>query len=233
MADPERSPKRHRFEPGAKVRVKYGVTVPDFEDIPLGGWTGTIKTVEPLEDEVDYEVAWDRRTLDAMHLGYRKRREQDGLDVQTLWLTDEDVEPDDGTPVPIEQPAGIKTPLSEKDRDDRVRTALGLTHDDPIPEVSFEALRSYRRYLAARLRFPLFTTYWEEAGPYSRKRMTVTITGLLDPEGEDLGEGSGLLCRGLDRTEQVELPLDEIELGTKDPNRRLLADYAYWFHNWR
>ena len=33
--------------------------------------------------------------------------------------------------------------------------------------------------------------------------------------------------------EEVEIPLDEIEVGRKDPNRRLLSDYSYWFHNWR
>jgi hypothetical protein len=100
MADPEEIPTRPHFEPGAKVRVRYGVTVPDFEDIPLGGWTGTVETVEHFEDQTDYEVEWDRRTLDAMHPVYRKRCERDGLDVQTMWLTGEDLEPDDGTPSP-------------------------------------------------------------------------------------------------------------------------------------
>jgi len=51
-----------------------------------------------------------------------------------MWLGDEDLELDDGTRVPIEQPTTIITkPLSEKDQDDRVRMALGLTHDDPLP----------------------------------------------------------------------------------------------------
>jgi len=35
-----------RFEPGTKVRVRHGVRDPDFPDIPLGGWAGTIKDVE-------------------------------------------------------------------------------------------------------------------------------------------------------------------------------------------
>ena len=43
-----------------------------------------------------------------------------------MGLGEEDIEPDDGTPVPIEQPTEIKTPpLSEKDQDDRVRMVLG------------------------------------------------------------------------------------------------------------
>src|SRR4051812_49203891 len=97
MTDRERSRRTPHFEPGAKVRVRSGVTVPDFEDIPLGGWTGTIEMVEQVDDQITYEIEWDRRTLDGMHPVYRKRCERDGLDLETMWLTEDDVEPDDGT----------------------------------------------------------------------------------------------------------------------------------------
>jgi hypothetical protein len=36
-----------RFTAGAQVRVKPGTTDPDFPDIPLGGWAGTIRDVDP------------------------------------------------------------------------------------------------------------------------------------------------------------------------------------------
>ena len=32
-----------RFSVGDRVRVKTGVPDPDFPDIPLGGWAGTIR----------------------------------------------------------------------------------------------------------------------------------------------------------------------------------------------
>src|SRR5262249_10785079 len=35
-----------RFAAGVQVRVKPGITVPSFEDIPLGGWAGTIREVD-------------------------------------------------------------------------------------------------------------------------------------------------------------------------------------------
>src|SRR5262245_56095396 len=232
MTVPDNPPRMPRFQPGDKVRVRYGVTAPDFEDIPLGGWTGMIGTVEQADDQIAYEIEWDRRTLDAMHPVYKKRCERDDLDVETLWLAEEDVEPDDGTPVPIEQPTEIRTPpLSEKDQDDRVRKALGLTHDDPIPEISPESLRAYHRSLAANLKFPFTADCGEEeVSPFSRKRATMTVTGLLDPdEGGVLSVEDGLLCTGRDREEQVEFPLCDIEVKKKDPNARLVSDYAYWF----
>jgi hypothetical protein len=232
MHDPRELSSQPRFEPGSKVRVKYGVTDPDFPDIPLGGWTGTVTAVEPQDEQVIYDIEWDRRTLDAMHPVYRKRCERDELDLETMSLGEDDLEPDDGTPVPIEQPTNIVTPpLSEKDQDDRVRKALGLTHDDPLPEISRETLVAYHRYLSAKLRFPFKAfTGEEELGPVSRKRSTMTVTRLLDPEQEASTTEDGLICAGRVRDEEAELPLYEIEVKKKDPNARLVSDYAYWFY---
>jgi hypothetical protein len=41
-----------RFKSGDKVRVKHGVRDPDFPDIPLGGWSGTVKEVGQSKEEV-------------------------------------------------------------------------------------------------------------------------------------------------------------------------------------
>jgi hypothetical protein len=212
------------FEPGAKVRVKHGVRDPDFADIPLGGWAGTVKEVHQAEGEATLLVAWDRATLRGMHPIYKKRCERDGLELESMWLGDEDLEPDDGTPVSIEQPTEIKTPpLSEKDQDDRVRMALGLTHDDPLPEVGRKTLLAYHRYLAAKLKFPLRARSEADGMP-------LTIQRLLDPKEYDLDE-EGLLCEARSRQGPFDIPLSEVEGGGE--NRKLVEDYAYWFHNWR
>jgi hypothetical protein len=235
MAHDKRGSASPRFQPGDQVRVKYGVADPDFPDIPLGGWAGTIEMSEQVGDQITYEIGWDRRTLDGMHPVYKNRCERDGLDLETMWLGEEDLEADDGTPVPIEQPSMIVTPpLSEKDQDDRVRKALGLTHDDPLPEISLEALLAYHRYLTANLKFPLHVTSWEKSGPFASKKVTIAITGLADPQEGGIDMEYGLLGLGRDpKGEEIEFPLGEIELGKTDPNRRLLSDYAHWFHNWR
>ena len=167
MTQKKRGSVHPRFPVGDKIRVKYGVIDPEFPDIPLGGWTGTVTEVEQTDDQITYEIEWDQRTLGSMHPVYRKRCERDDLEVESMWLGEEDIEPDDGTPVPIEQPTQIKTPpFSEKDQDDRVRMALGLTHDDPLPEISPATLLTYHSYLKAKLKFP-FNAYCgeEDAAP--------------------------------------------------------------------
>ncbi len=212
------------FKPGDKVRVKYGVRIPDFPDIPLGGWAGTVKEVEEEKDQTTFLIAWDRATLKGMHPIYKKRCERDGLELESMWLGEEDLEPDDGTPVTIEQPTTIVTkPLSEKDQDDRVRMALGLTHDDPLPDVSRKTLLAYHRYLAARLKFP-FKAKAERDG------MPLTVQRLVDPNDCDLDD-EGLLCEARSREGPFDIPLSEVEGGGE--NRRLVEDYGYWFHNWR
>jgi hypothetical protein len=222
-----------RFKSGDKVRVKSGVRDPDFTDIPLGGWAGMVKEVGQNRGETTCLIAWDRATLQGMHPVSKKRCERDGLELETMWLGDEDLEPDDGTPVLIEQPTAIKTQLlSEKDRDDRVRMALGLTHDDPLPEVSRRTLLAYHRYLEANLTLPFPGTTWDFGRLYDQLR-SITIHGLLDPEEDGLDEKEGLIGTGLGQDGPIEIPLAEVEIKKKAPNHRLVSDYSYWLHNCR
>lgn len=224
MARKKAGPSPSRFKLADKVRAKYGVRDPDFPDIPLGGWTGTVREVHQAKGEVTYLVTWGRATLKGMHPIYKKRCERDGLEPESMWLGEEDLEPDDGTPVAIEQPTEIRTPaLSEEDQDDRVRMALGLTHDDPLPDVSRKSLLAYHRYLTAKLRFP-FKAKFEADG------MPLTIQRLLDPKDCDLDD-EGLLCEARSREGPFDIPLSEVEGGGE--NRRLVEDYGYWYGNYR
>jgi hypothetical protein len=212
-----------RFEPGAKVRVKHGVCDPDFADIPLGGWAGIVKEVKRAEGETTYLIAWDRATLKGMHPVYKKRCERDGLELEAMWLGDKDIEPHDGTTVPIEQPTKIVTPpLSEKDQEDRVRMALGLTHDDPLPEVSRKTLRAYNRFLAANLKFPFKAKSLADG-------TSLTVYRLLEPREYDLEEEEGLVCEARDREGSFDIPLIEIDEAVG--NRKLVDDYVYWYAN--
>ena len=113
---------------GDRVRVKYGVADPDFPDIPIGGWAGTITEVHQDGRFPLCSVEWNQSTLDNMHPVFRKRCERDGLKETCSVLGEEDLEADVGDPVPMEQPTNIVTrPLRTTDQDDRIRAILGLT----------------------------------------------------------------------------------------------------------
>jgi len=71
MTSRSKTTKSARFETGSKVRVKSGAADPDYDDIPLGGSTGTITEIDREDDELTVEVAWDERTLATMHPVFR------------------------------------------------------------------------------------------------------------------------------------------------------------------
>jgi hypothetical protein len=224
-----------RYGVGNHVRVRPGTTVPDFEDIPLGGWAGTIREVDQRSAPPTYLIEWNQRTLEHMHPVYRKRCERDGLGPESMWLGEDDLEADRGGPAAVEQPTEIRTrPLEADDQDDRVRLALGLTSDDPLPDVQEETLLAYRRHLAAQLSFPVEASWSPESGLVGGTTHAVTITGLGDPEADPcVDEMYGLLCEARAEGRLIEVPLAECEGKKGSPSRQLLKDYSYWFWNYR
>ena len=260
-----------KFSVGTKVRVKYGIPDPDFPDIPLGGWAGTITEVHRANRFTTYLIEWNQSTLDNRHPIFQKRCERDGLDEDSSWLAEEDLEADVGEPVPLEQPTKIITrPLSKTDQDDRIRAIFGLTSDDPLPEANGENLLTYHGHLASNLSFPFQAAYWQETGPFQSRKYKVSVERLVSVDDYYPSEGHGLFCEVrydadpkeatvvVQRREKSRLgvlgfllnlfgvpnqydeqhderepwlPFDEIEVKKPGPNRRLVADYSYWFHN--
>src|ERR1019366_8039863 len=184
-----------KFSVGTIVRVKSGTMDPDFADIPLGGWTGTIHNVDQQAHPKLYQIQWNQDTLDQMNPVYRKRCQRDDLEMENMWLAEDELELHPGEPVKIEPPTNLVIrSLSTNDQDDRIRAIFGLTSDDPLPFVIDDNLRKYHRYLATHLSFPFQAAYRAETGPFQAKDIpvTVTVTALLDADHCD--EDRGILC---------------------------------------
>lgn len=185
-------PKRRRgaspvakFKVGDKVRVNYGIRDADYSDMPLGGWAGTITEVH--KDGM-YTIRWSRETLAVIHPVVKQRSEKDGTVLEEYWLSDDDLEPDPGGPLQIEQPTEITTkPLSPNDQDDRIRMVFGLTSNDPLPDVEDETLEAYHEYLSKNLKFPFRAEHGAEYGHPER----VKVVGLGDPNEEPLIDDYG------------------------------------------
>ncbi len=180
-----------------------------------------------------YTVRWSQETLAAIHPVFLKRCERDGMDSEQYWLGDDDLELDAGGPLTIEHPTQIRTkPLSPKDQDDRVRMVFDLTSDDPLPEVDYDTLATYREYLAKHLVFPCDASHTGETGPFSSKTTKVTVISLGDPDDEVMIDDSyGILCNAKHERRGLVLPLGELEVKKGKPNRQLIEDYGYWFWN--
>lgn len=228
MSKRKRKTRVARFKAGDKVRVPPGVMDTDYPDMPIGGWAGTIAEVH---DDGMYTVRWSEETLASIHPVFRKRCEKDGLEVESYWIGADNLEPDLGGSVEIEQPKEITTePLSPKDQDDRIRMVFGLTSNDPLPDVDDGTLATYHEFLSKNLVFPFTAEHGKEYGHPER----VKVIGLGDrDDGPMIDEMYGILCEARMERRIVTLPLGELEAATGKANRQLIEDYCYWFWNWR
>ena len=219
-----------RFNVGDQVRVCSGVSDPDYDDLTIGGWAGTIAEVQNGTPPT-LLVRWSKQTLKKQSSIYRKRCERDGFDSSEMWLVEGDLEPEIAGPITIEWPNNVVTrPLSMNDQDDRIRAVFELTSDDPLPEADDKSIVAYYKYLANKLSFPFEEKYSIETGPFQSKTFSITVLGLLDPD-DFPGDEYGLFCQARRDRQRIELPLTEVEVGKGNPNRRLVDDYSCWFVN--
>ena len=220
-----------KFTLGCLVRVRSGTKDPDFPDIPIGGWAGKITTVEAVSPPC-YLIRWDQQTLASMHPVYRNRCERDGLDFQEMWLGEDDLEPDSGGAVILEQPTRIVTPpLSMTDQDDRIRAVFELTRDDLLPNVDETSLRIYHKHLLANLIFP-FVAVWERKAGFRKVPENVTIQAIDGfDDGPWIDDEYGILCKAKIGRRGHELPLAKLDQVKGKPNQQLVSDYNYWFWN--
>jgi hypothetical protein len=172
-------------------------------------------------------------TLNQINPVVAKRCDRDGFESESMWLQENEIELYEGQPRTVEQPQAIATnPLSVSDQDDRIKMVVGLTSDDPVPDVQEATLLRYYRYLTENLSFPFEAEYSEEtADGFITHR--VQVLQLLDPNEFDDDDFYGLLCEAREGRYKLYIPFAEVEVKKKDTNYRLVSDYSYWFWNWR
>ena len=216
------------FSVGDQVRVRHGTVDPDYPDLPLGGWAGTIVKID--EDGLCH-ILLNSATLDQIHPVYRKRCERDDLHIEILDMYQEDLDPDLGESLPVEQPTDIQTkPLDINDQQDRIRAALGVTTDDAVPVVEKATLHTYGEYLKAHLTFPFPATFSEHVG---QLRDVSHDSGRRDVRHDFRRARSTDWCARSKAIRNVwEMPLVLLEVSKDDPNRQLLEDYRRWFGQW-
>jgi hypothetical protein len=138
-----------KFKVGDKVRVKHGLMDADYPDMPMSGWAGTVIDIDGTDA---FTVRWSEETMESFHPVFMKRCEIDGLVPEEYVLTGDDLEPDTGGPLDIEQPTKITTkPLSPKNQDDRIRILFELTNNGPLIIADDDTLETYHRYLTEQL----------------------------------------------------------------------------------
>jgi hypothetical protein len=64
---------------GTRIRVRPGVTAPEFPDVPCAGWTGSIADTIGKKPVQKYVIEWDRETIERMPPSYVQQCEEKNL----------------------------------------------------------------------------------------------------------------------------------------------------------
>ena len=69
--------KRQSSKPkaGQRVRVKDGITMPEYPDIDIAGWTGMVLETQGRGSDSKVILEWDDPALEAMPASYREECE--------------------------------------------------------------------------------------------------------------------------------------------------------------
>ncbi len=136
---------KFRFKVGESVKVRKGVTDPDF-GTNLAGRQGRIIEIEKGDDEPMICIQWDSITMKSISRSEFVKSEKQGLDWTMIWLLQSEVDP-----------------VSPRDSaDDVARTSDELTTEYGLDEIGVAQDRAFlvtitgEPYQPTRLHFQLF-----------------------------------------------------------------------------
>jgi hypothetical protein len=89
------SSKNRKLPAGTPVRVKSGIPMPEFPDVDISGWTGTVSDSQGRGLDLKYFVEWDSATLARIPEAYHRHCESHGLFHGMVCLKGAEIEPAD------------------------------------------------------------------------------------------------------------------------------------------
>jgi hypothetical protein len=82
--------------PGTRIRVRSGVTIPEFPDVDCTGWTGSVAELSGKKADPKYVVEWDESVVAAMPKAYLEACEKSGLYFRMACFTRDKLELETG-----------------------------------------------------------------------------------------------------------------------------------------
>ena len=214
------------FKIGDIVKVKQGVLDPDFGD-DIGGWQGQVSEIN--SDLVCIDL--DSITLSKCPDKYIQQCEEDGLDWEQIYLSNEDIEP----AIPRITPANltdIKKAIHLKHQWDHLGESISKRIHEVLKNTKItdekELMDAWEQYLKNNLSFPFAAeiSEYQNQGPLQQGDK-IRIHGII---GNDEHYGVFVKLRLGKRV--FDFPLCNIAVGDKNTNNYLIVDdYSVWFAN--
>jgi len=222
------------FQIGDSVRVKEGITDPDYFDVSITGWQGRIVEIEPntnTPDETLYLVEWDSITLKNIPDKQITHSEQNNLDWTAMNLYSSDLEP-------------ATERDSEKDTTELQYALYELHYWDSFGEQGvriaqvvaklatdadeLDYYRTWQTYLNSKLTFPIQAFITESANLELLKEGSLVVINSLPEVFPEFGVFAHITRQG----NTYRFPLNYLEVVSKTSKKRqVIDDYIIWFNN--
>ena len=106
MSKLQQSLSRPMFAVGTQVRVRSGIADPDYPEMVLSGWAGSVLQVGEGAP-TRYLVRWSPQTLESIRPAYQKRCQQDDFVFDQMWLLEDDLQPKRGGQLSMRRPTDV------------------------------------------------------------------------------------------------------------------------------
>ena len=237
---------------GHSVRVKPGVSDPDFE-YDISGWQGRVTQIDTDEIKL-IEIAWDSVTLNQMPEEIIEASIEEGFDYSLMWLNEYEIELTE----PRDQQQAVEEKIEalneqfEYTSSDELSKNISQILDSKDLSVTEENQDKFYDYLSEHINYPCILTgaedfSWEE--PYlfgifdqeeyerlKKKRPSYTDHFKLVRLEDIIDDLRGILVKvkRIGDKKVFVLPLWDLKTADrKDENHQLFEDYSYWMSNYR
>lgn len=87
------APKPAKLAAGSPIRIKPGVTIPEFPDVEAGGWTAMVVETKGKGADMKCIVEWDDATISRIPQSYKDHCEKIGLYYMMACFAMTDIDP--------------------------------------------------------------------------------------------------------------------------------------------
>ncbi len=237
---------------GDSVRIKPGVTDPDYE-YEISGWQGRVTNIDTDEIKI-IEIAWDSVTLNQMPAELIEASIKEGFDFSLMWLNGNEVdltEPRDLQQAVEQRIEALNEQFGYISSDEQSKNIAQILDSKDL-SVTEENQYKFYDYLSEHIKYPCILTgtedfSWEE--PYvfgvfdkeeyerlKKKRASYTDHFKLVKLEDIIDDLRGIMVKvkRIGDKKVFVLPLWDLETtDRKDKNQQLFEDYSYWMSNYR
>ena len=219
-----------KFKKGESIRVKQGISDPDYPTIDISGWQGRIVEFDGEDEDGElYIIAWDSISLRNMDSEVILDAIEEGIDYSLITLYANDLE----KASPRDKEKDVETALAEIEEEffwsdlgeqgERIRAVLKTAKS----KTEKDSLKAWDTYLKSKLKFPMKVIFVGESEGVFNEGAALSLLSI-----DSISDMMGIMGTAkLEKGTTASVPLCELDTEEENEANLALYDYCIWFAN--